>query len=50
MPAPDSLAEIAKYFRGPGQSLSDFSKEWKTLPDKDKDDIRKGFADGSMTY
>lgn len=44
------LSEIATFFRKPGESLSDFSKEWLALSDKDKEEIKKGFDDGSMTY
>lgn len=44
------LSEIATYFRKPGESLSEFSKEWMQLTDEDKEQIKKGFDDGSMTY
>lgn len=42
-----SLKDIAKYFN---MTLSEFSKEWRALTDKDKADIRGGFDDGTMNY
>lgn len=44
------LSTIATFFRKPGEGLAAFTKEWKDLPDKDKDQVKAGFADGSMTY
>jgi hypothetical protein len=31
-------------------SLQDFKAEWSELSEKDRTDLRKGIADGSMTY
>jgi hypothetical protein len=46
------FASIAKKFFGqlPGQSLSDFAKELKALPDEDVRQIRQGIDNGSLTY
>lgn len=30
--------------------LADFSKDWKLLADEDRDQLRAGIADGTMTY
>jgi hypothetical protein len=30
--------------------LADFSKDWKELSDKDKQDIRQGLADDTYNY
>jgi hypothetical protein len=32
------------------ETLSEFSKQWRSLDDKDKADLKKGVDDGSMTY
>lgn len=33
-----------------GMNAKEMMKEWKALSDKDKVDIQKGLADGSLTY
>lgn len=45
-----SIKAVADFFRKDGETLSDFSKQWKELSDKDKADLRNGIADGSLTY
>lgn len=41
------LKTIRDYF---GIHSSDFLKEWKALTEQDREDIRSGFDNGSMTY
>lgn len=33
-----------------GMNMRDFAKEWRELSDKDKEELRRGVRDGSMTY
>lgn len=33
-----------------GMTAKDMIREWKDLPEKDKNDIRKGVEDGTLTY
>lgn len=37
-----------RYFGFP--SAAAFAKEWKRLTEQDKEDLKKGLADGSLTY
>lgn len=32
------------------ETLKDFTEQWKTLPEKDKEELKAGVADGSMNY
>ncbi len=34
----------------PGQTLKDFTAEWQALTDTDKDQIKSGLGDGTLTY
>ena len=43
-----TLKDLAKYFGY--AKLSDFSKDWQTLTDQDKKDIKSGVADGTFNY
>lgn len=45
-----SIKDIRDNLKIEGETLKDFAATWKDLSDKDKDDVRKGIADGSMTY
>ena len=45
-----TLKQVAEFFRLPGESLTDFAKQWKELPEADKDQIKGGIGDGSLTY
>ena len=43
-----TLTDVKNFF---GYStLSDFSKDWKEVPDADRKQIRDGIGDGSLTY
>lgn len=47
-PASPSLKDIKDLF---GYStLSAFSKDWKQLSDKDKEQIKEGIGNGTFTY
>lgn len=41
------LKECREFF---GMPAGDFVREWKLLSQKDKDDIKKGIEDGTLTY
>lgn len=43
-----SLSEVNKYFGYP--NLSAFSADWKALSIEDRDQIKAGLEDGSLTY
>ena len=45
-----TLKDVRDYFKRDGEALTDFGKEWKELSDKDKDDLKRGLGDGSLTY
>lgn len=42
-----TLKGIMQYF---GMSPSDFTREWKNLTAKDKEEIKAGLANDSLTY
>lgn len=42
------MKEVMKFFGFPNAAA--FAKEWKKLTDKDKEDLKQGLADGSLTY
>jgi len=41
---------VADYFRKSGETLKGFTEEWKALSDADKDEIRLGLGNGTLTY
>lgn len=43
------MKDVMAFF-GPWKSTAEFSKEWKALSEQDKADLKKGLADGSLTY
>ena len=45
--AEQSLKAIMAFF---GMTAKDMVKEWKMLSDKDKQQIREGIENGSLTY
>lgn len=50
---PDAtLKQIGDYFRQGDKSytLKGFADDWKLLSDKDKEDLKKGIGDGTLTY
>lgn len=42
-----SLKDIMAFF---GMSPREMTKEWKALSDKDKEQIKSGLENGSLTY
>lgn len=42
-----SMVDVMKYF---GLKPTEFRKEWAELSETDKEDLKKGVADGSLTY
>jgi len=45
-----TLKQVADYFRKSGETLKGFTEEWKALSDADKDEIRLGLGNGTLTY
>lgn len=48
--AEGSIKAVAEFFRQPGETLADFSKQWKQLSEADKAQLRTGIGDGSLNY
>lgn len=47
-PASPSLKDIKELFGYP--TLKAFSDDWKELTDQDKEQIRQGISNGTLTY
>lgn len=45
-----TLKQVAEFFRKDGETLSKFADEWKSLTEDDREQIKKGIGDGSLTY
>lgn len=45
-----SIKDVAEAVKVEGETLSAFSKQWRELSEQDKEDLKKGVGDGSMTY
>lgn len=45
-----TLKQVADFLRKEGESLSQFSAEWKSLSEDDKVQIKEGIGNGSLTY
>lgn len=45
-----TIKQVSDFFKKDGQTLKEFSAEWRALPDADKAQIRAGIGDGSLTY
>lgn len=41
------MVKVMKFF---GMSTTEFRKEWAQLTDQDREQIKAGVADGSLTY
>lgn len=48
VPTVPSLKDIKDLFGYP--TLAAFSKDWKELTDKDKEQIKEGIGNGTLTY
>lgn len=42
-----TIAEVCKFFGGP---LAKIRAEWNNLTDQDKEQLRGGIGDGTLTY
>lgn len=42
-----TIKDIVNYF---GMKTGEFMTHWKKLSQKDKDEIKRGIADGTLTY
>jgi hypothetical protein len=46
-----TIMQVKEFFGVlPGQTLKDFTNDWKALPDDAKAQIRAGIGNGSFTY
>jgi hypothetical protein len=46
-----TIKAVADFFgRKPGQTLKDWSEEWKLLSETDKEQIKEGIGNGTLTY
>lgn len=43
-----TLIQVKEYFEI--TSAAEFSREWKQLTDTDKEQLKRGIGDGSLTY
>lgn len=46
-PSDITVKDIKAFF---GMTLVEMKNEWVKMPEKDKEDIKRGLADGSLTY
>lgn len=47
---PATLKTVTEYFRRSGETLKGFTEEWKALSDTDKEQLKQGIGDGTLTY
>jgi hypothetical protein len=45
-----SLVDVKNFFEYPTGDLSAFRKDWQKFSEKDKEQIRLGIGNGSLTY
>jgi len=46
-----TIKAVADYFgRKTGQTLKDWTEEWKALSDEAKEQIKEGIGNGTLTY
>lgn len=45
-----TLKQVADFFRTEGDTLKKFSDEWKLLPEQDREDLKSGIGNGTLTY
>ena len=45
-----NLKQVSDFFKDEDYNLAKFRADWAELPDKDKEQIRQGIGDGSLTY
>lgn len=41
------MSEVMRYF---GMKVGEFRDEWAKLTEKDRDELKRGVTDGSLTY
>lgn len=42
-----SIKEVMAFF---GMTAQEFTKEWRKMSQQDKEELRRGIGDGSLTY
>lgn len=45
-----TLKQVTDYFRKEGQTLKGFTEEWKALSEEDKEQLKEGIGNGTLTY
>jgi hypothetical protein len=50
MMAEATLNQVFQFFKSPTYNMTQFSKDWKALPEKDRADLKKGIGDGTLDY
>lgn len=45
-----SIKDVMEYFGKGDGGLKGFQAEWKALTDKDKEQLKQGIGDGTLTY
>lgn len=45
-----TLKQVADYFRLPGETLKAFTEEWKRLSDTEKEQLKGGLGNGTLSY
>lgn len=45
-----TLKQISDFFKIPGYTLKEFKKDWESLTDQDKTDLKEGIGNGTLTY
>jgi hypothetical protein len=41
------VVDVMKFF---GMKVTEFKRDWAAMSDKDKSDLKRGIADGSLNY
>lgn len=46
-----TMADVFKFFAdGTDYKMSEFRNDWKDLTDEDKEQLKRGIGDGTLTY
>lgn len=49
-PKKATIKDVQNALSIPGETLKSFADQWKSLSETDKEQIREGIGNGSMTY
>ena len=45
-----TLKDVMAFLRKDNETITEFSKEWKSLSEQDKQDLKQGIGNGTLTY